>query len=71
MKWLDWFLGSNSLSARLLRTILESLLGFLVANVDVLFKQFSLSTEVKMIIMGLVVAIVSPILASIRTNESV
>ena len=39
-KWLEWFLESNDLTARLLRTIVEGVLGFLVANVDVLFGGF-------------------------------
>ena len=64
-KWIEWFLGSNDLTARLLRTVLESLLGFLIANIDLLFAQFTLPTEVKMLIMGSIVAIVSPILASL------
>ena len=70
-KWLEWFLESNDLTARLLRTIVEGVLGFLVANVDVLFGGFQIPSEWKMIIMGVVVAVVSPILASLRTcNKS-
>lgn len=70
MKWLEWFLGSNSLAARLLRTILESLLGFLIANIDLLFVNFTIPTEYKMLIMGAIVAIISPILASIHKDDS-
>lgn len=68
-KWFEWFLGSNDLTARLLRTIVEGVLGFLVANVDILFSGFSIPSEWKMIIMGVVVAVVSPILASLRQKS--
>lgn len=69
MKWCEWFLGSNDLTARLLRTIVESVIGFCVANFDVFFSQFSLPAEWKFIIMGITVSIMSPILAMLRAKN--
>ena len=68
---IEWFLGSNSLTARLLRTILEAVLGVLLANVDVLFSGFSLTPEAKTFIVGVVVALTSPILASLKNKNEI
>ena len=66
---IEWFLGSNDLLARLLRTVLEAVLGVLLANVDVLFSGFSIPVEIKTLIVGLIVAVVSPILALLRKKH--
>lgn len=69
--WFEWFITSNSWEGRLLRTIVESALGWVIANIDLIFAGFSIPIEWKTIIMGLTVSIVSPILASLRkTLES-
>lgn len=59
------FLTSNETLYRLLRTITQAIIGFLIANVDVLIANFSISPELKTIIVGLVMAILSPIMAEI------
>ena len=66
---IEWFLGSNDMAARLLRTILEAVLGVLVANVDVLFSSFTIPVEYKTLIVGMVVAIISPVLAALKKKE--
>lgn len=68
-KWFEWFLGSNDLTARLLRTIVESVFSFLLVNVDVLFAQWTIPADLKLVIMGVLVAIISPILASLRQKS--
>ena len=65
---IEWFLSSNELTARLLITILEAVLGVILANIDVLF-SWVIPVEWKTIIVGLVVAIVSPILALFKKLE--
>lgn len=68
-KKIEWFFTSNDTLARLLRTILEAGLAFLIANIDVLFAGFTIPPTYKTVIMGFVVAVVSPILASLRGKE--
>lgn len=63
---IEWFLGSNDMLARLLRTILEAVLGVLIANIDIFFDGLTLSPEVKTLIVGLGVAVTSPILALLK-----
>lgn len=66
---MNWLLKSNSTGARLLRTIIEAVIGVLVANVDVLTSNLSFSPEIKSLIVALVVAIMSPILATLSEKE--
>lgn len=66
---IEWFLSSNDMLARLLRTILEAVLGVFIANIDMFFDGLTLQPEVKTLIVGIVVAIVSPILASLREKQ--
>lgn len=60
---------NNSAGYRLLRTIIQGIIGVLIANVDLLVGSFSFSPEVKAFIVALVMAILSPIMASLGTEE--
>ncbi len=60
---------NNSAWYRLLRTIIQGIIGVLIANVDLLVGSFSFSPEVKAFIVALVMAILSPIMASLGTEE--
>lgn len=62
---MNWFFNSNSASARLLRTIIQGILGVLVANIDVFMGHTSLSIEMRSIVVALVMAILSPIMKEI------
>lgn len=66
---MKWLLESNSAAARLCRTMIEAALGFLVANIDVLFSGFTIAPEYKLLIMGFIVSVSSPILAALRENK--
>ena len=59
------FLSDNSTSMRLLRTIVQGIIGVIIANLDVIIGTFSIQPEMKAIIVGLVMAILSPIMAEI------
>lgn len=64
------FLTSNSWQYRLLRTIVQGIIGVLIANVDVLIASLSISDSFKPIIVALCMAILSPIMAEIgRATE--
>ena len=63
-------LTSNSWEYRLLRTIIQGIIGVLIANLDVLINSLTISDTMKPIIVALCMAILSPIMAEIgRAQE--
>lgn len=60
---------SNSAGYRLIRTIIQGIIGVLIANVDVIIGVFHFSPGVKALIVALVMAILSPIMATLGTTE--
>ncbi len=64
------FLTSNDALYRMLRTVLQGIIGVIIANLDVLIARLSFSPELKPIIVALCMAILSPIMAEIgRATE--
>ena len=59
------FLNSNEPLFRLLRTIFQGVIGVLLANIDLLIEPLNISAPYKALIVALVMAIMSPIMASI------
>ena len=59
------FLSSNTALWRMLRTIAQGILGVLIANLDVITGSFNIPDIWKPIIVALVMAILSPIMASL------
>ena len=59
------FLTSNSTVYRLLRTIVQAVIGVILANADVIIGTFSIDDVWKPIIVALTVAVLSPIMAEI------
>lgn len=59
------FLRSNKTRDRLLRTILQGVLGVLVANVDLLVSSLTIPIEYKPMIVALVMAVLSPIMSEL------
>lgn len=57
------FLTSNELKYRLARTIVQGIIGVLVANIDLLIGMTPIPPAIKPVITGLVMAILSPIMA--------
>lgn len=57
------FLTSNSMSMRLARTIVQGVIGVLIANADILVGQVVFNAEIRPIIVGLVMAVLSPVMA--------
>lgn len=60
---------NDSAGYRLLRTIIQGIIGVLIANADLLVGSFSFSPEVKALIVALVMAVLSPIMAALGTRE--
>ena len=68
---MNTFLTSNGTKYRLLRTIVQGLIGVLIANIDVLVGLTPINPDLKPIIVAVVMAILSPIMAELggRTND--
>lgn len=64
-------LQSNEWQYRLLRTILQGILGVLVANIDVLAGYAILDPAIRAIVVALVMAILSPVMAMLGGGDGV
>ena len=59
------FLTSNEWQYRLLRTIVQGVIGVLIANIDMIIGQLSFDPAIKTMIVALCMAVLSPIMAEI------
>lgn len=66
---MNGLLTRNEAKYRLLRTIIQGIIAVIVANLDVILGVFSWSPEVKALIVALVMAILSPIMAALGGNN--
>lgn len=64
------FLTSNEWQYRLLRTIVQGVLGVLVANIDVLAGMVVLDPAIRAVVVALVMAILSPVMAMLGGGDS-
>lgn len=65
------FLTSNDTKYRLLRTIVQGIIGVIIANLDTIVGLAPLDPAIKTIIVGLVMAVLSPIMSTLggKTEE--
>ena len=66
---MDKFLTSNDWKYRLLRTIIQGVLGVVVANLDLIFGQVALDPSMRALVVALVMAVLSPIMALLGAKE--
>lgn len=59
------FFTSNELKYRLLRTIVQSVIGVVIANLDLIIGSFAIDATYKPFIVGVVMAILSPVMSLI------
>ena len=59
----------NDAKYRLLRTIIQGVLGVIIANLDLITGTFNIPVEYKPFIVALVMAICSPIMTALGTTE--
>ena len=64
------FFTSNDPLYRLLRTIVQGVIGVVVANIDVIIGGFVFDITTRTIIVGIVMAILSPIMALLGKEEN-
>lgn len=62
---MNTFLTSNEAKYRLARTILQGIIGVLVANIDLIAGQVVLDPAQRAIIVPIVMAVLSPIMAAL------
>ena len=64
------FLASNEWTMRLARTIFQAIIGVIIAYVDVIVAQMSfIPDEMRPVIVALVMAVLSPIMAMLGGDE--
>lgn len=63
------FLTSNDWQYRLLRTIFQGILGVIVANIDLIVGQCVLDPQWRALVVALVMAVLSPVMAQLGTEE--
>ena len=59
------FLRDNSTRQRLARTIVQGIIGVLIANIDLLVGFLTIPIELKPVIVALVMAVLSPIMSEL------
>lgn len=64
------FLTSNEAKYRLLRTIVQGVLGVIVANLDLIFGYVIFEPQTRAFVVALVMAVLSPIMAMIGGREN-
>lgn len=63
------FLKSNSWQYRLLRTILQGVIGVIIANVDLIVGYCALDPSQRALVVALVMAVLSPIMAMLGGED--
>ena len=64
------FLTSNEAKYRLLRTIVQGVLGVIVANLDLIFGYVIFEPQTRAFVVALVMAVLSPVMAMIGGREA-
>lgn len=72
------FLTNNSSSMKMWRTIFQGIVGVIIANIDLIVGTFTIPAEYKPMVVAIVMAILSPIMAElgyhtveVATNEEI
>ena len=66
---MNTFLTSNSTGMRLARTIVQGIIGVLIANADIIIGQVIFDAPTRALVVALVMAILSPIMAEFGSHE--
>lgn len=66
---MNTFLTSNEAKYRLARTILQGIIGIVIANIDLIAGQVIFDPAQRAVVVALVMAILSPIMAALGQAE--
>lgn len=64
------FLKSNSAGMRLARTIVQGIIGVLIANADLFIGYTTIPEPLRPVIVGIVMAVLSPIMAMLGGDDN-
>jgi len=67
---MNTFLTSNEAKYRLLRTIVQGLIGVLIANLDLLLGYVVIDISLRPLVVALVMAILSPVMAALGESNA-
>lgn len=62
---MKYFLTANTAGMRLARTILQAVIGVVIANIDYLIGQVIIDPAMRPVIVGLVMAVLSPVMKAL------
>lgn len=62
---MKYFLTANTAGMRLARTILQAVIGVVIANIDYLIGTIVIDPAMRPVIVGLVMAVLSPIMKAL------
>lgn len=65
---MDKFLNDNSWKWRLARTIVQGVIGVIIANIDLIMGWCILDPQVRGVVVALVMAVLSPVMAELATK---
>lgn len=65
---MEQFLKSNEWQWRLARTIVQGILGVIVANIDLIFGRVVLDPAWRALVVALVMAVLSPVMAELDSG---
>lgn len=71
MEVIKKWLSANTTAARLVRTIIQGIIGVLIANIDYLVESLHFSGSQKAFIVALCMAILSPIMSELGGKKEV
>ena len=66
---MDKFFNSNETYYRLLRTMVQGVIGVLIANIDLIVGTFNIDGSYKPLIVAVVMAILSPVMSMLGDKE--
>lgn len=64
------FLQSNKPGMRLARTIVQGIIGVMIANIDLLIGYTAIPEPMRPVIVGIVMAVLSPIMAMLGGDDN-
>jgi len=67
---MDKFFTSNEWQWRLARTVVQGVLGVLIANIDIIMGYTTLSPEMRALAVAIVMAILSPCMAALGKGDN-
>ena len=69
MDKIKYFLTANTAGMRLARTILQAVIGVIIANIDYIIGQVVIDPQMRPVIVALVMAVLSPIMKALGGND--